>query len=180
VWQVLAALHTKGYRSMTVQHGRGPPPQCCPAHDNTDADAPSSSGRAAPASRKGGKGTATLHVEAFPFTPSLDTQMKKAHLVVSHAGSGSVFEALKLRKRLVVVVNDALMDNHQVQHTLYPSLWCVESHPSPVVFGARCRIDRRGGYTRTSGDVTLAAPSQRSRLQTLADIGIGGGRRRRS
>ena len=130
--------------------------------------------------RLGGKGTATLHVEAFPFTPSLDTQMKKAHLVVSHAGSGSVFEALKLRKRLVVVVNDALMDNHQVQHTLYPSLWCVESHPSPVVFGARCRIDRRGGYTRTSGDVTLAAPSQRSRLQTLADIGIGGGRRRRS
>jgi len=48
--------------------------------------------------------------------------MKKAQLVVSHAGSGSVFEALKLRKQLVVVVNDALMDNHQVQRTLSPSL----------------------------------------------------------
>lgn len=64
----------------------------------------------------------TLHVEAFPFTPSLDAEMKNAQLVVSHAGSGSVFEALKLRKRLLVVVNDALMDNHQVQDSLSSSL----------------------------------------------------------
>jgi UDP-N-acetylglucosamine transferase subunit ALG13 len=76
----------------------------------------------APASRKSSKGSTALHVQAFPFTPSLDAQMKKAQLVVSHAGSGSVFEALKLRKQLVVVVNDALMDNHQVQRTLSPSL----------------------------------------------------------
>jgi UDP-N-acetylglucosamine transferase subunit ALG13 len=33
--------------------------------------------------------------------------------VVSHAGAGSVFEALGGRRPLLVVVNETLMDNHQ-------------------------------------------------------------------
>ncbi|GJP66183.1 hypothetical protein CLOP_g23087 [Closterium sp. NIES-67] len=39
--------------------------------------------------------------------------VKQASLVISHAGSGSIFEALRASKPLVVVVNAALMDNHQ-------------------------------------------------------------------
>ncbi|CAO3567607.1 unnamed protein product [Mortierella alpina] len=39
--------------------------------------------------------------------------MEKADLIISHAGSGSILEALRLKKKLIVVVNEDLMDNHQ-------------------------------------------------------------------
>lgn len=41
--------------------------------------------------------------------------MAKAHLIIAHAGSGTILEALRLGKRLVVVPNGELMDNHQVE-----------------------------------------------------------------
>lgn len=41
--------------------------------------------------------------------------MQSADLVISHAGAGSVLEALEKRKHLIVVINDLLMDNHQVE-----------------------------------------------------------------
>ncbi|GJN21033.1 hypothetical protein PR202_gb08478 [Eleusine coracana subsp. coracana] len=39
--------------------------------------------------------------------------MRASSLVISHAGSGSIFETLRLGKPLIVVVNEDLMDNHQ-------------------------------------------------------------------
>ena len=36
-------------------------------------------------------------------------------MVVSHAGAGSIFESVRARRRLLVVVNPELMDNHQVE-----------------------------------------------------------------
>lgn len=41
--------------------------------------------------------------------------MQSADLVISHAGAGSVLEALEEHKHLIVVINDLLMDNHQVE-----------------------------------------------------------------
>lgn len=41
--------------------------------------------------------------------------MELADLVISHAGAGSVLEALEKQKHLIVVTNDLLMDNHQVE-----------------------------------------------------------------
>jgi len=41
--------------------------------------------------------------------------LSKAALVVSHAGSGSVFEALGANRPLIVVPNPILMDNHQAE-----------------------------------------------------------------
>ncbi len=55
-----------------------------------------------------------LKVESFDYTPSLAKYMQAASLVISHAGSGSVFEALRLRKPLIAVPNAILMANHQV------------------------------------------------------------------
>lgn len=54
-----------------------------------------------------------LAVDYFTFSSSIADNMRSASLVISHAGSGSIFEALKLGKPLIVVVNEDLMDNHQ-------------------------------------------------------------------
>eukprot|EP00879_Flechtneria_rotunda_P028406 GHRR01030513.1.p2 GENE.GHRR01030513.1~~GHRR01030513.1.p2 ORF type:complete len:101 (+),score=39.12 GHRR01030513.1:1661-1963(+) len=41
--------------------------------------------------------------------------MASAALIISHAGSGSIFEALHAGKPLIVTPNPLLMDNHQAE-----------------------------------------------------------------
>ncbi len=41
--------------------------------------------------------------------------MQSADLVISHAGSGSLFEGLALRKAIIAVPNPILMHNHQAE-----------------------------------------------------------------
>lgn len=57
-------------------------------------------------------------IESYDFKASLEEDMRKAHLIVSHAGAGTVMEALYLNKYLVVVINAALMNNHQKELAL--------------------------------------------------------------
>ena len=54
-----------------------------------------------------------IPVESFQFSPSIEDLMRDAHIVISHAGAGSIMEALNLRRPLLVVINETLMDNHQ-------------------------------------------------------------------
>ena len=56
-----------------------------------------------------------LQVQVFEFAPSLAEYMQQADLIISHAGSGSIFEALRLGKPLLAVPNAILMDNHQAE-----------------------------------------------------------------
>lgn len=51
----------------------------------------------------------------YAYKASLEPDIDAADLIISHAGSGSILEALSAHKRLVVVVNQSLMDNHQAQ-----------------------------------------------------------------
>lgn len=57
----------------------------------------------------------SYNIEPFQYASSLATRIAAAHLIISHAGAGSVLEALHARKRLLVVINDTLMHNHQTQ-----------------------------------------------------------------
>eukprot|EP00931_Biecheleriopsis_adriatica_P066924 TRINITY_DN41141_c0_g1_i1.p1 TRINITY_DN41141_c0_g1~~TRINITY_DN41141_c0_g1_i1.p1 ORF type:complete len:176 (-),score=38.93 TRINITY_DN41141_c0_g1_i1:62-589(-) len=84
-----------GYRRLVVQRGRGSYIPC------RGVD-PAASGVA-------------LETESFDFKPSLDDAMDAASLVISHAGAGSVIGALRAGRRLLVVVNPSLMDNHQLE-----------------------------------------------------------------
>ncbi|CBZ54004.1 glycosyltransferase family 28 C-terminal domain-containing protein [Neospora caninum Liverpool] len=57
----------------------------------------------------------SLLISFFRFLPSLEAELAAASLVISHCGAGTVFQALRLRKRLVAVVNASLMNNHQLE-----------------------------------------------------------------
>lgn len=87
-----SALTQLGFTTMRVQYGRG----------NEHLF------------RKHQKDTA-LAVSGFEYTSDLAGEMAKAQLVISHAGTGSVLDALRIGKHPVVVVNSRLMDNHQVE-----------------------------------------------------------------
>ena len=56
-----------------------------------------------------------IHIETYNYKDSIEDDLKNASLVISHAGAGSILESLGLKKRLLVVVNDKLMDNHQYE-----------------------------------------------------------------
>ncbi|KAI3941650.1 hypothetical protein MKX01_018240 [Papaver californicum] len=90
--EVKEELSSKGYTHLTIQMGRG-------------SYIPTKS-----AGEEGG-----LVVDYFTFSSSIADYLKSASLVISHAGSGSIFETLKLGKPLIVVVNEDLMDNHQCE-----------------------------------------------------------------
>jgi len=73
---------------------------------------------------RAGMAAGGLRVSWFEFAPSLAERIGAADLVISHAGAGSVFEALSAGKALVAVPNAALMANHQAR------AWPWDSAPS--------------------------------------------------
>ncbi|KAI3753445.1 hypothetical protein L2E82_25497 [Cichorium intybus] len=88
--QVKEELLKKGYTHLVIQMGRG---------------------SYIPKKSSGEDGS--LVVDYFTFSSTIADYLKSASLVISHAGSGSIFETLRLEKPLIVVVNEDLMDNHQ-------------------------------------------------------------------
>ena len=80
-----------GIQRLVIQHGHSPAPSPPSSHPPM------------------------MQIELFSFRPSLQPHLQEADLVVSHAGAGSIMETLALGKPLVVVVNAALHDNHQLE-----------------------------------------------------------------
>lgn len=87
---ILQLLKEQNYDKMFVQFGSGNPPNLT---------------------------SSLIATESFNYkygTP-WKTLYKNADLIVSHAGAGSCLEALENSRRLLVVINETLMDNHQIE-----------------------------------------------------------------
>lgn len=56
-----------------------------------------------------------FEIIAFPYSPYIDEYIQQADIVISHAGTGSIIDTLRNHKKLMVIVNDKLMDNHQLE-----------------------------------------------------------------
>ncbi|KAL0830787.1 hypothetical protein ABMA28_002907 [Loxostege sticticalis] len=56
-----------------------------------------------------------VQINVYRFKDSILDDIVSADLVISHAGAGSCLEVLEARKPLLVVVNEELMDNHQIE-----------------------------------------------------------------
>jgi beta-1,4-N-acetylglucosaminyltransferase len=57
----------------------------------------------------------SLSIRHFDYTADLSSELAAADLVISHAGAGTLLQALRLHKAVLVVVNEGLMDNHQAE-----------------------------------------------------------------
>ncbi|XP_072932885.1 UDP-N-acetylglucosamine transferase subunit ALG13 [Epargyreus clarus] len=56
-----------------------------------------------------------IKVCLYRFKDSIKADIENADLVISHAGAGSCLETLGAKKPLLVVVNEDLMNNHQLE-----------------------------------------------------------------
>ncbi|XP_034174011.2 alg13 UDP-N-acetylglucosaminyltransferase subunit [Osmia lignaria lignaria] len=56
-----------------------------------------------------------LNIEYFNLSVNINDYVENADLIISHAGAGSILDALENRKNLIVVANENLMGNHQLE-----------------------------------------------------------------
>jgi len=56
-----------------------------------------------------------LKVEVHNLINNFENVIMESEYVISHAGAGIILESLKNKKKVFVVVNDTLMDNHQTE-----------------------------------------------------------------
>ena len=56
-----------------------------------------------------------MEIVAYRYKSSIKEDINEADLVISHAGAGSVMETLEANKKLIVVINETLMNNHQLE-----------------------------------------------------------------
>mmetsp|Transcript_13707 Transcript_13707/g.15614 ORF Transcript_13707/g.15614 Transcript_13707/m.15614 type:complete len:192 (+) Transcript_13707:144-719(+) len=109
--EVQDILLQSGYQKLTIQIGRGSytPNKLEGIKEQSSSDEKRSSQESLESYVKVGK----LDCSYYRFKPSLEDDMSGADLIISHAGAGSIMESLRLKKALIVVINEALMDNHQ-------------------------------------------------------------------
>jgi beta-1,4-N-acetylglucosaminyltransferase len=56
-----------------------------------------------------------LQISGFDLSPEIHDLIKRCDLIISHGGTGSILDALRASKRLIAVINQDLMDNHQAE-----------------------------------------------------------------
>lgn len=83
-------MEAQGFSSLTIQYGRGEKPESP-------------------------QNFTSIKIQSYDFRPSLKTDMEQADLILSHAGAGTVMEVLRMKKKMIVVINTDLMDNHQTE-----------------------------------------------------------------
>jgi len=88
----ITALASKGYRKITVQRGTGV---------NTLSNALWQK--------------MNFEVEVWASKPSIQEELSRATLIISHAGAGTILEVLGKQKPLIVVINESLLGNHQIE-----------------------------------------------------------------
>lgn len=93
----LSSLRKKGYTTLVVQCG----------NSTFEFSSKIQNGETQKLSRAG------VDVEFWKFKPSLQEDYEKADLVISHAGSGTILDVLRMPKPMIVVPNPTLLDNHQ-------------------------------------------------------------------
>lgn len=109
-----------------------------------------------------------IEVELCRFKPDLEIDMRLADLIISHCGAGSILEAVKYKKPLIVVVNESLQDNHQTElsDALSNSGYCMSAFPKTLLQTLSSEFSRtsEGVQRRTQTDLIKHIPINDSTL----------------
>ncbi|KAJ2137041.1 N-acetylglucosaminyldiphosphodolichol N-acetylglucosaminyltransferase catalytic subunit alg13 [Coemansia sp. RSA 678] len=110
----LQALSSQGFRRLVVQYGTS-------AHKFEP-----------PTTRSDTHG---ISIESFDYTSRPSQLIEQADLIISHAGTGSILEALHSGTPIIIVVNRELMDDHQseIAHELASSGYVAVAEPATLV-----------------------------------------------
>ncbi len=129
----LDTISFHGYTNLIIQYGKGSVPLPPAKSNHKQQQKESFTGSEFSGTYIASNGS-IVHWKVYSFKPSLECDMKNADLIISHAGAGSIMEGLEqcrirnsimdsqhinndglLCKKMVVVINDKLMDNHQME-----------------------------------------------------------------
>lgn len=55
----------------------------------------------------------------FSFSKNIDQYYQNSDVVICHAGAGTIYKLLELRKRIIIVPNTERTDNHQLDIAAY-------------------------------------------------------------
>lgn len=56
-----------------------------------------------------------LNIVIGDLFKQFESLIKSSELVISHGGAGNILETLKNKKKIIVCINQKLMDNHQIE-----------------------------------------------------------------
>ena len=56
-----------------------------------------------------------INIQISEIINNFENVIKSSDLIISHGGAGIILESLKNKRKVIVCVNDELMDNHQVE-----------------------------------------------------------------
>ncbi|XP_012500962.1 PREDICTED: putative bifunctional UDP-N-acetylglucosamine transferase and deubiquitinase ALG13 isoform X1 [Propithecus coquereli] len=94
--------------------------------------------------------TESFTLDVYRYKDSLKEDLQKADLVISHAGAGSCLETLEKGKPIVVVINEKLMNNHQLE-------LAKQLHKEGHLFYCTCRVPTCPGQ---ASQPTASAPGK--------------------
>ncbi|RMX61096.1 hypothetical protein pdam_00010520 [Pocillopora damicornis] len=86
-----------------------------------------------------------LSMQYYRYKDSIAEDIQSASLVISHAGAGSVLETLQAGRPLIVVINELLMDNHQLE---LASQLAEDGHLSYATCGTLESIIREQNFSK--------------------------------
>lgn len=84
-------------------------------------------------------------MQYYRYKDSIAEDIQSASLVISHAGAGSVLETLQAGRPLIVVINELLMDNHQLE---LASQLAEDGHLSYATCGTLESIIREQNFSK--------------------------------
>ncbi|CAL8080151.1 unnamed protein product [Calicophoron daubneyi] len=123
-----ASLYRLGYRKLIVQYGSGTVTPVQPTRDAVTTAAHGVFDRAPELK--------PLVLEKFQYKDDLEQEFTTASLIISHGGAGTCMQALTPfgKRRLIIVVNETLMNNHQKElaHALYAGRHALVTTPSDL------------------------------------------------